>query len=89
MHADEAVALEGRDRLAVVGLLAREHGAKGFGAALAERAFVRPCFRAGAKRMPRDGHVAASGQTPQRGTRARHTPLPRSISACAAAAENA
>ena len=42
-----------------------------------------PCLRSGSKRGPRDGHSAASGHSPQRGTRAMQTVAPRSISACA------
>ena len=45
-----------------------------------------PCLRSGSKRRPRDGQPSASGHTPQRGTRARQTVAPRSISACAARA---
>ena len=45
----------------------------------------RDCFRAGSSRVPREGHSPASGQSSQRGIRARHTVAPRSISACAAA----
>ncbi len=43
----------------------------------------RLCLRAGSKRAPRDGQPAANGQTSQRGTRARQTVAPRSISASA------
>src|SRR5437764_882800 len=39
--------------------------------------------------LRRAGHAAASGQAPQRGTRARQTMAPRSISACAQAGSNA
>jgi len=48
----------------------------------------RDCFRAGSSRVPREGHAPASGQSSQRGIRARHTVAPRSISACAAAIAN-
>ena len=49
-----------------------------------------PAGAAARSGVPRDGQARASGQSPQRGTRARQTVAPRSMSACAArAAERA
>ena len=42
----------------------------------------RDCLRSGSYREPREGHSIASGQTPQRGMRARQIVAPRSKSAC-------
>ena len=58
-------------------------------APLAERALERPLLARGSSRVPRDGQLAASGHSSQRGTRARQIVAPRSMSACADADENA
>ncbi len=47
-----------------------------------------PCFRAARRGSRATGSCRASGHSPQRGTRARQTVAPRSISACAALDEN-
>src|SRR5207253_1685269 len=63
-------------------LQVRAEGGRGTGA------WRRDCSRGGSERSPRDGRAFAGGHPPQRGTRARQTVAPRSISACAARGEN-
>ena len=56
--------------------------------ALPERALEARLLPRRLVARPADGHTPASGQSPHRGTRARQTVAPRSISACAAAPVN-
>ena len=85
-HLGQAVADERDERLGVglaLGQPRRRPRSRAAAARAAAGTSPRSATGAGAGRTcgPRDGHPAASGQTPQRGVRAMHTSRPRSKSA--------
>ena len=92
LHPDESVAREGGDGVGVERLerplAVGRRGAGSPRAAAGTSPRTAPACAAARSAGRATGTSAASGHSPQRGTRARQTVAPRSISACAAADEN-